>query len=308
MIPLSSELSNHVTAWTQHLEHERRYSAHSCRAYQHDVMEFLRFISQHHGETLNIDHLRNLNRSTMRAWLAYRHRDSFDAHSTKRALSAIKHFARYLEQQTDVSLSIITSTRPPKAASSLPKALSTDDALQIMETIAAWQPTLWVGLRDKAIALLLYGCGLRISEALALTMNDIRASEGILLVREGKGGKDRFVPLLPKVYDALVEYQTHCPYDSAGAVLFYGERGKKCDDRILRKQMQQVRRSLMLPDYATPHALRHSFATHLMQEGANLRDIQALLGHAQLATTQLYTHVDLKHMLPMFESAHPLSK
>ncbi|TAE79808.1 MAG: tyrosine recombinase XerC [Alphaproteobacteria bacterium] len=308
MIPLSSELSQYFHAWVQHLQHERRYSLHTCTAYRHDVTEFITFLSQYFGAPVNHEHISTIHRSAMRAWLAHRHRQSWDAHSTQRALSAIKHWARYLEQNMGLSLGIITSTRPPKMASTLPKALSQDDSADITEQIAAQQPVLWVGLRDRAIALLLYGCGLRISEALALSVRDLRHEEGIVHIRNGKGGKDRSVPLLPLIYDAVMDYCKHCPYDLSGDVLFYGARGKPCNARIIRKQMQQLRHALMLPDYATPHALRHSFATHLLQEGAHLRDIQSLLGHSQLATTQRYTHVDLKHMLPQFHSAHPLSK
>ncbi|TAE33145.1 MAG: tyrosine recombinase XerC [Alphaproteobacteria bacterium] len=308
MIPLSSELSQYFHAWVAHLQHERRYSLHTCTAYRHDVTEFIAFLSQYFGAPVNHEHLNTMHRTTMRAWLAYRHRQSLDAHSTQRALSAVKHWARYLEQTMGLSLSIILSTRPPKIASTLPKALSQEQSADIIEQIATEEKILWIRLRDRAIALLLYGCGLRISEALSLSLRDLRHEEGVVHVRKGKGDKARNVPLLPIIYDAVMDYCNHCPYDLSEDVLFYGARGKRCDARIIRKQMQQLRHALMLPDYATPHALRHSFATHLMQEGAHLRDIQSLLGHSQLATTQRYTYVDLKHILPQFHSAHPLSK
>ncbi len=300
-------MQDDIRAWIEHLQHVRRYSEHTLSAYRHDVEEFLGFLTQHLGMALTCDVLASLKPKALRPWLAERHRQGQHPHSTRRALSAVKQFARYLEEMHGCDLAAITSLRPPKGYAMTPKALDVPEMMELIESLEQEYADDWTGLRDKALAMLLYGCGLRITEALTLREADIDRQAMTVRVL-GKGSKERVLPLLESVLHALDHYRQACPYDTSGDILFYGVRGKALQSGVVRRRMREMRQVLMLPDFTTPHALRHSFATHLLEEGAGLRDIQELLGHASLSTTQRYTSVDMKALTNIYQKAHPLDK
>jgi integrase/recombinase XerC len=293
--------------WLDYLVSVRGYSAATIAAYREDIGAFLTFMSCHLGEDLSLEALDQLCLRDMRGWLAERHRRGYHPASTRRALSALKQWVRFLRQRGEGEFVAIANIPAPSSRAVPPKALAMSDMEQVIARIADYQPQRWIGQRDKALALLLYGCGVRISEALGLRMCDIDRQGGTVRVI-GKGDKQRDVPLLPVVQDAIEAYCRLCPYETSGAVLFYGARGKPLQAPVFRRQLQQLRAALMLPDHATPHALRHSYATHLLQQGANVRDIQELLGHASLTTTQRYTAVDAQALLQTCRSAHPFSQ
>jgi integrase/recombinase XerC len=305
LVPADSATTAAFHAWQVQMRDVQGYSLLTVEAYRHDVLAFMQFFAKHIGEEVTLEILNALTSKQLRPWLAERHRKQFDPHSTSRALSAVKHFAGFLREEHGIDMTALTALRPPKGKQALPKSLESSDVMQLLATLADYQPKTWVGLRDKALAMVLYGCGVRIAEALSLhasAIDGVGCSIRIL----GKGRKERIVPLLPQVMVALQEYQSHCPYETAGATLFYGERGKPLQAAIFARKLIELRRALMLPEHTTAHALRHSFATHLMEAGGGLRDIQELLGHASLSTTQRYTAVDTKQMLKVYRAAHPL--
>ncbi len=303
---MDASLATYLDNWLKELDTIKRYSKHTIEAYQRDILQWLGFLARHNAEAVTLKMLEALRLHDMRAWLAQRHHQESHAHSTQRALSAVKQFARYVHRHHDtLALTPITSLRPPKSPEALPKALDMPEVMEVLEVIENHQISGWVGLRDKALAMLLYGCGLRISEALNLRVVDI-AHEPLRVRVIGKGKKQRDVPLLPVILNAIQEYRDHCPYDTGAEILFYGVRGGKLKAGIFQRVLQNLRRSLMLPEHVTPHAMRHSFATHLLEGGGNIRDIQQLLGHESLSTTQRYTNLDMSHLLKVYEGAHPL--
>lgn len=302
-----SELAGLCADWLQELETLRHYSPATITAYRHDVSAFMQFLAGHQGERMSLSVLQTLSPKQLRPWLSERHRSGHHPQSTRRALSAVKQFARYIQRKGEIDLTAITSLPPPRARPAAPKALTPEDVLALIQRIADYQPHVWVGKRDKAIALLLYGGGLRISEALGLRAQDIDAPQRVMRVI-GKGNKERAVPLLPQVEAALADYCTACPYQTSEGVLFYGVRGKPLQPAVFQRQLQQLRATLLLPDHTTPHALRHSYATHLLHEGGSIRDIQELLGHASIAATQRYTAVDSAALLKAYNASHPLSR
>lgn len=301
-------IADATSKWLRDLKHINRYSQHTIEAYQHDVMEWFAFLAKHFQECVTVAMLETLTLKDMRAWLAERHNQNHHPHSTQRAVSAVKQYMRHMQAQHEhIALTAVTSLRPPKGVDALPKALDMPDMIEILDKIADYQVDGWVGLRDKALAMLLYGCGLRISEGLNVTAADI-FTDPLRIRVEGKGRKEREVPLLPSVLASLEEYRAHCPYDTDGKVLFYGARGKLLQAAIFQKSLRNLRRALMLPEHVTPHAMRHSYATHLLEGGGNLRDIQELLGHESLSTTQRYTKLDMSQLLKVYQGAHPLEK
>lgn len=302
---IDDTISAALQDWLEHLRDYRRYGTHTIHAYRRDVQAWLHFLARHHADTATISMLNTLTQQGMRDWLAYRHNHDYHHHSTQRALSAIKHFMRYLHQHDYIhDPSAVTVTRPPKRRESLPRALSPQQALDTVAHMADSAQG-WIAARDTSLALLLYGAGLRINEALQLSMRDI-TTDPLSLRIMGKGQKMRDVPLLAVIYEAITDYAAQCPYETQGTILFYGARGKRLQARVVQRAMQDMRRRMMLPESLTPHAMRHSFATHLLQAGANLRDIQQLLGHASLSTTQRYTGLDITHVMEQYKDAHPL--
>jgi integrase/recombinase XerC len=294
-------------AWRENMTHVRRLSTKTVEAYTHDVGGFLQFLHQHRGEDIDLAALKDVVAGDVRGWLAIRRQDGLGPRGVARAVSALRTFYQFMEKQGWVENVSIRRVRPPKLPPSIPKPVSISGAQALLEEAEILGGEAWVAARNVAILTLLYGAGLRISEALSLNRSALPLGEAIIIT--GKGNKQRVVPILPEARDAIDAYVRLCPF---GAVkedpVFFGARGKRLHPRIVQGLMQHLRRSLGLPESATPHALRHAFATHLLAAGGDLRAIQELLGHASLSTTQRYTSVDETHLLSVYERAHPRAK
>lgn len=295
-----------VVGFLTFLTSERRYSAHTIAAYERDLRFFFQFLIAYLGESPRKKDLEKLKVRDFRAFLAERRRKGVSARSVARALSSLRSFFRYLDLSEGVKNTHLHNVSAPKLDKSLPRPLSPNDSLDVMDNISAFETEDWVMARDIAVVTLLYGCGLRISEALSL--NQGQAPKGDSMRIRGKRNKERLVPILPQVSNAIARYQSLCPFKlKQDDPLFVGVQGKRLSPRIIQKAMEKVRKSLGLPDSATPHALRHSFATHLLAAGGDLRTIQELLGHASLKSTQHYTDVDSESLLMIYDKAHPRS-
>lgn len=302
-----SDLTAAVADWLSWLEHERRGARHTIAAYRRDLGNFLAFTTGHLGDTLQLSDLEKMRAADFRAWLARRASEKRAKTSTARALSALRSFFRFLERSRKFSNPSLKIIRTPKLPRSLPKPLSEDEAADAVARIGDMAAEPWIGVRDAALISLLYGCGLRIDEALSL---ERRAAPFDDLLRiKGKGNKERVVPVLPAVSDAIARYLAACPFRlQPNDPLFVGARGKRLQAGVVQRQMRKLRGYLGLPETATPHALRHSFATHLLSDGGDLRAIQELLGHASLSTTQRYTAVDEAQLMKVYAKAHPRAR
>ena len=292
--------------WLSWLAEERRASPHTVTTYRRDLVQFFAFLANHLGGPANLDDLARLRPADLRSYLARRHRDGRAASATARALAVIRSFFRHLERGDILSNPVLAAVRAPKLAHAVPKPLSIEaarTAVTAVRELSADRPA-WIGHRDVALLTLLYGTGLRIGEALGLARTDAPVGESMFVT--GKGGKQRVVPLLPVIVAAIAAYLDACPYRLApDGPLFVGVRGKRLQAGVVQARMRRLRGLLGLPNTATPHALRHSFATHLLADGGDLRTIQALLGHASLSTTQRYTEVDTTRLLKVYQAAHP---
>jgi integrase/recombinase XerC len=295
-----------IGLWTAWLGGERRVSTHTLAAYGRDLAGFLDFLTDHRGEPPGLATFADLVPADFRAWLAYR-AAHVERSSIARGLSVVRGFVRFLERRSLAAAPALTVLRAPKLPKSVPKPLSVADAAELIEAPAGFVAGEWQGKRGIAVLTLLYGCGLRISEALGLKRSE--APQGDLLAITGKGRKQRIVPVLQAVREAIADYLAACPYQlAADGPLFVGARGGPLNPRLVQRQMELLRNALGLPETATPHALRHSFATHLLAGGGDLRAIQELLGHASLSTTQRYTSVETDRLLAVYESAHPRAR
>ena len=273
-------------------------------AYQRDVLGFLAFMGGHLEGGGGLRALRKIGLRDMRAWMAHERARGVSARSLARALSAVKGFYLWLSERDDFDATVVLSTRSPKFQRKLPRPLAQNAARDMIDTVQAQSPETWIAARDAAVLTLLYACGLRISEALGLRGADAPLPE--ILRIHGKGGKERMVPVLPIARNAVENYLALCPYPKdPDLALFRGARGGALNPRMVAKAMEQARAALGLPASATPHALRHSFATHLLNAGGDLRAIQELLGHASLSTTQAYTAVDSARLMDVYEKTHP---
>jgi integrase/recombinase XerC len=306
------DLAAAVEAWQRWLKHERRASPHTVAAYHRDILAFLSFLTLHHGQPPRLADLDRLSRTDLRSWLAARAAESLQATSTARALSVVRSFFRYLTRNGQLSNAVMASVRTPRLPRSVPKALTSGEAAEAVDAVQELSDAPWIGNRDVAMLALLYGCGLRISEALSLTRGDApkpKGDETQSLTITGKGRKQRVVPVLPVVAEAIADYIAACPFAGGpDEPLFRGVKGGPLSPRIVQLQLQKLRGLLGLPETATPHALRHSFATHLLAGGGDLRTIQELLGHASLSTTQRYTEVDAAALLAVYDKAHPRAR
>lgn len=295
-----------MQAWLEHLSAERRLSAHTVEAYARDVSAMLGFLARHLGGPVDVATFADLEPRDLRAYLAFRRAgpEPLSDRSISRGLAAIRSFLGFLDRRHGVANPRLGLIRGPRLAPSLPRPVDEAAAVDLIAAAEAEPEEAWIGLRDAAVLTLLYAAGLRISEALALTGAD-RPLPDALMIR-GKGGKDRVAPILPIARDAVEAYAAACPFalDRAGP-LFRGARGGALHPRIVQGAMARLRGRLGLPASATPHALRHAFATHLLGAGADLRVIQELLGHETLSTTQRYTAVDAGSLLTAFVKAHP---
>ena len=306
----SAELAAEVMGWVTQLAGERRMSPKTVEAYARDVSQLLSFLSGHAGARMTLASLSKAKPLDIRAFMASRRAEGVSSRSLARVLAGARSFARFLERRGKGGVGALTLVRGPKTAKTLPRPLAVADAKHMTDTAvrAGEEREQWVLVRDAAVFALLYGCGLRISEALGLKRCDAPAAEvAIRSIRVmGKGGKLRMVPVLPQVARAIAEYIVLCPHDLvAEGPLFVGARGGPLSPRIVQLAMARMRGALGLPENATPHALRHSFATHLLARGGDLRAVQELLGHASLSTTQIYTAVDTQRLLEAYRSAHP---
>lgn len=303
----STDLRAAVMQWQSWLANERRASLHTVEAYGRDLAAFIAFLVEHLGARPNLAALEGLRPADLRAWLARRTRSGLARTSTARALSVVRSFFRFCERNGLAHSAAIGAVRTAKVPHSVPKPLTIADAKDVIATSAELSEVPWLAKRDVALFTLLYGCGLRIGEALGLKRYD--APQGDMLRVLGKGRKERVVPVLPIVRQAIADYLALCPHDPGpSGALFLGARGGALDPAIVQGQMRKLRVWLGLPETATPHALRHSFATHLLAAGGDLRAIQELLGHASLSTTQRYTEVEADQLIAVYERAHPRAR
>lgn len=306
---LSEELSRAAADWLRWLTSEKRASPHTQEAYRRDLGAFLGFLAEHLGGPLTLSQLQGLTTSDFRAWLARRSAEGLQRSSTARALSVVRSFFAFLDREGLASNATLRLIRTPKQPKSVPKALAVDEAGELVEAVDGEAAEPWILQRDSAVLLLLYGAGLRIGEALSLTRREAPTPAQDSLTVVGKGRKTRIVPLLPVIGEAVAAYLALCPYDPGpDGPLFLGRRGGPLKARLIQLRLADLRRRLGLPETATPHALRHSFATHLLAGGGDLRAIQELLGHASLSTTQRYTAVDGAALLKTYRAAHPRAR
>ena len=301
---ISPALTDALARWLDHVRAIDGAAENTVKAYQTDVLAFLAFLQNHHGDAQGINAIKSLTVSDMRSWMAHERGRGVAARSLARMLSAVKSFIRYMAERHDFDPSAVLMTRAPKFQKKLPRPLAVDAAKAMIETAEFQAREQWAALRDVAAITLMYGCGLRISEALGLKGRDAPLADVIRIT--GKGGKERIVPVVPAARNAVESYRAACPHDLADDLpLFRGIRGGALNAAQLQKTVAQTRMQLGLPATATPHALRHSFATHLLNAGGDLRSIQELLGHASLNTTQMYTAVDTARLMEVYKSAHP---
>jgi integrase/recombinase XerC len=291
--------------WLDALADERRLAANTLEAYERDTRQFLAFLTGHLAAPARLKDIGDLRPADLRGFLASRRRDGAGARTLGRGLAGLRSFLRHLERKGLANAAGASAVRSPKQPKSLPKPLTDRQALAVVDAGEQLADEPWVSLRNAAVLALLYGCGLRISEALSLTPADFEGTPTSLRI-DGKGGKMRIVPLIAAARSGVEDYVKLCPYPLApDTPLFRGTRGGPLQPAIIQREMQKLRGALGLPDSATPHALRHSFATHLLAGGGDLRTIQELLGHASLSTTQVYTGVDSARLLEIYDRAHP---
>jgi integrase/recombinase XerC len=298
-----------MTRWLSHLRAERRLSPKTLEAYARDVRQCLMFLTEHWGTRVTLKGFAALEASDVRAFMAMRRADDIGGRSLMRALAGLRSFGRFLEQEGKGKVGALSAIRAPKIGKSLPKPIQMAAAKRLADADerAGEDREQWILARDAAVMALLYGSGLRISEALGLKKRDVPLpGEGDVIIVTGKGNKTRMVPVLQNVLALIADYTAICPHqlEPAGPI-FLGARGGPLSPRIIQLTMERMRGALGLPDSATPHALRHSFATHLLSRGGDLRAIQELLGHASLSTTQIYTGIDSERLLEVYKTAHP---
>src|ERR1700743_2282493 len=298
-----------MTRWLTHLRSERRLSPKTLEAYARDLRQCLDFLGEHWGTRVTLSRFSLLEATDIRAFMAMRRADDIASRSLMRALAGLRSFGRFLEREGKGKVGALSAIRAPKIGKTLPKPLPMASAKRLADAHERAGETreTWVLARDAAVMALLYGSGLRISEALGLKRRDVPVpGEGDVLVVTGKGNKTRMVPVLQNVLTLIQDYAAMCPYPlQPEGPVFVGARGGSLSPRIIQLTMARLRGALGLPDSATPHALRHSFATHLLSRGGDLRAIQELLGHASLSTTQIYTGIDSERLLEVYRSAHP---
>jgi integrase/recombinase XerC len=303
---VAPKIAVEIASWLAHLGAERRMSPKTVEAYRRDVLQFLAFLADHLGCTPSLADLAKLAPADVRAFMAARRAAGIGSRSLMRSLAGLRAFGRFLERNGKGKVGAFAAVRAPKIAKTLPRPLPVDAARRTADPdmAAGDEREPWIHARDAAVLGLLYGCGLRISEALGLQRADIGTRDTITVT--GKGRKQRMVPLLPQVAKLIADYVALCPYDlPEDGPLFVGAKGGPLSPRLIQLAMARLRGALGLPETATPHALRHSFATHLLARGGDIRSIQELLGHASLATTQIYTEVDAERLIGAYRAAHP---
>ena len=304
--PIAPKVAAEIEAWLRHLNAERHLSPKTTEAYRRDVEQFLHFLAEHCGGVPSLKDLAALAPADVRAFLAARRADDIGSRSLMRSLAGIRAFGRFLERSGKGSLAALVAVRGPKHGKTLPRPLPIDAAKRMADpALAAGDGRgAWIHARDAAVLGLLYGCGLRVSEALGVKRSEFDGRD--VLTVTGKGRKQRMVPLIAPVAKLIADYIALCPHElPADGPLFVGAKGGPLSPRLVQLAMARLRGALGLGANATPHALRHSFATHLLAGGGDLRAIQELLGHASLSTTQIYTAVDAERLIQAYRSAHP---
>jgi len=304
--PIAPKVAAEIEAWLRHLNAERHLSPKTTEAYRRDVEQFLHFLAEHCGGVPSLKDLAALAPADVRAFLAARRADDIGSRSLMRSLAGIRAFGRFLERSGKGSLAALVAVRGPKLGKTLPRPLPIDAAKRMADpALAAGDGRgAWIHARDAAVLGLLYGCGLRVSEALGVKRSEFDVRD--VLTVTGKGRKQRMVPLIAPVAKLIADYIALCPHElPADGPLFVGAKGGPLSPRLVQLAMARLRGALGLGANATPHALRHSFATHLLAGGGDLRAIQELLGHASLSTTQIYTAVDAERLIEAYRSAHP---
>jgi integrase/recombinase XerC len=305
---VAPKVAAEIESWLRHLGDERRMSPKTIEAYRRDVLQFLAFLAGHLGGPPSLKDLSALAPADVRAYMAARREEGISSRSLMRGLAGVRGFARFLERSGNGKVGALGAVRTPKIPKTLPRPLAVGAARQMADPdlAAGDERPQWIHARDAAVLALLYGSGLRISEALGLRRSDFASGTRETITVVGKGRKQRMVPVLPQVQQLIADYLALCPHDAgADAPLFVGAKGGPLSPRIIQLAMARLRGALGLPETATPHALRHSFATHLLARGGDLRSIQELLGHASLATTQIYTEVDAERLIAAYRAAHP---
>jgi len=304
---IEGDLQEKFAKWLDYLVHEKRYSKHTLRAYSTDLFYFFAFLTQHLGKRPSLNDLGDITISDFRAWMSKITIDGACNRTRARELSSVRSFFRWLDKNGHLHNPAIGSIRTPKTPRKLPRPLPEEQAMKLVMNEEGFEnQEAWIAVRDQALFTLLYGCGLRINEALQLNYSTRPYNKQVRVL--GKGNKERIVPVLPIVEKAIEHYISECPHSfDANTPLFLGARGERLNQGVAQRQLRHIRRKLGLPENVTPHSLRHSFATHLLVHGTDLRSLQELLGHASVSTTQCYTDFDNAQLLEIYRKAHPRS-
>ncbi len=300
----SPVIQNIIGQWTQYLEAQRRLSPKTVNAYLEDLKEFFSFLNFSLNKNIGKEDLEELMITDFRAFLSWRRQNQIEAVSIARGLSSLKNFFKFLKGKNILQNDAVMSVRSARIKKHLPHPLSVEQAQKFLKTAETINKKKWESDRDKALFTLMYGCGLRIAEALALNIDDVSPMPDTLCIR-GKGNKERLVPLLPSVQKTLQHSLDSHPFYSEKSPLFVGAQGKRLNPGVVQRTVRKIRNLMGLPDTVTPHALRHSFATHLLQNGGDLRSVQELLGHASLSATQRYTEITTEDLERTYQRAHP---
>jgi integrase/recombinase XerC len=301
---ISAQARDALENWLASMAALKGASENTLNAYRADVLDFIAFMTNHYAEAQGLGPLSRITVSDMRSWMAHLRGQGAAPRSAARKLSAVKSFYRWLSEREGFEATSVLAARAPRFQKKLPRPLSADAARAVIDTVGDQGRADWIGARDAAVVTLLYGCGLRISEALGLTGRDLPLGDVLRII--GKGGKERIVPVIPAAREAVARYVKMAPFPiGTHDPVFRGARGGPLQARMVQKVTAAARMQLGLPSTATPHAMRHSFATHLLEAGGDLRAIQELLGHSSLSTTQAYTAVDTVHLMKVYEKAHP---
>lgn len=306
-IMLEIEIKELVNKWQKYLKLQKNYSDHTLISYSNDLKHFFNFMNYYNEELVTIKFIKSADIRFIRSWLSKRQSDNFTASSVARGLSAVKNFYKFLEKTIQLNSHVIFSIKTPKKRKLLPKALSQTDAIISLDHINESTNIKWIELRDKALIILIYASGLRISEALSITKLHLQNNDFIKIV--GKGNKERIVPWIKSAYDMIKEYLEKMPYNLQDhEPIFRGQRGKKLQPPVFNRELIKLRNFYGLPSHLSAHSFRHSFASHMLENGADLRSIQELLGHKSLSTTQNYTQTSVKHLSTVYANSHPIKK
>ena len=306
-ITCDKKVENQISNWLNHLLLERRSSPKTVESYETDLKEFMTFLNEYLGTTVGLSDLKKLQVSDFRSFLVWKADQKISRASIARNMSAVRHFFKYLTRNEILENTAVLAVRTAHRAKILPKPLSVEHAQQFLEAARSMNKKSWEAKRDVALYTLLYGCGLRIAEALSLNIRDFPLDTDVITIT-GKGNKQRIIPLLPAVRHAIKAYLKSNPFTTPDAPLFVGARGDRLNPGVVQRNVRQIRHLLNLPDSVTPHALRHSFATHLLQGGGDLRTVQELLGHSSLSATQRYTEITTEHLKDVYNHAHPRAR